>query len=144
MGGVYWGGIFPGGGMSKFSAGEKGLPPPHSLSRENRGGYTRMWLNLCIFWAGLQWTSSSYLPLLVLIFLSRKFKHFSSFSSSIVNWMYLPCLFKICWNSQDCSLDLNHARESSRYRLYVFGARLKKGWCFCKTFMSQITSITFR
>ena len=49
VGGVYWGGIFPGGGMSKFSAGEKGLPPPHSLSRENPGGYTRMWLNLCIF-----------------------------------------------------------------------------------------------
>ena len=48
-------------------------------------GYKRMWLNLWVR-ADLQWTSSSYLPLLFFnIFMSKKFKHFSSFSSSIVN-----------------------------------------------------------
>ena len=33
--------------------------------------------------AGLQWRSKSYFPLLFFIFISRKFKHFSSFSPSI-------------------------------------------------------------
>ena len=48
-------------------------------------GYKRMWLNLWVR-ADLQWTSNSYLPLLFFnIFMSKKFKHFSSFSSSIVN-----------------------------------------------------------
>ena len=50
--------------------------------------------------AGLRWTSNSHLPLLFLIFfMSRKFKHFSPFSSSMANWMCLSCLFKIFWNS---------------------------------------------
>ena len=75
--------------------------------------------------AGFRWTSNSCLPSLFFIFMSRKFKHFSSFSSSMVNWMCLSCLFKMFWNSQDCSLDVNHAWVSSTYCLYVFGARFK-------------------
>ena len=55
--------------------------------------------------------------------MSRKFKHFSSFSSSIVNWMCLSCLFNMLWNSWDCSLDVN--RVSSTYHLYVFETRFK-------------------
>ena len=73
--------------------------------------------------AGLRWTSNSYIPLLFFIFISRKFKHFSSFSFSIINWMCLSCVFKIFWNSRDCSLDLNRAWVSSIFSLYVFGAR---------------------
>ena len=75
--------------------------------------------------AGLRWTSNSYLPLLFFIFISRKFKHFSSLSSSILNWICLACLFKIVWNSRDYSLDLNRAWMSSTYRLYIFRARFK-------------------
>ena len=75
--------------------------------------------------AGLQWTSNSYLPLLFFNLMSRKFKHFSSFSSSVVNWMFLSCLFKMLWNSRDCSLDVNRAWVLSTYRLYAFGARFK-------------------
>ena len=74
--------------------------------------------------AGLRWASNSYLPLLFFISISRKFKHFSSFSSSIINWTCLTCLFKI-WNSRDCSLDMNHACVSSTYGLYIFGARFR-------------------
>ena len=44
--------------------------------------------------AGLRWTSNSYLPLLFFIFISRKFKHSSSFSS-IVNWISLPCYLNL-------------------------------------------------
>ena len=50
--------------------------------------------------ADFRWTSNSYLPLLFSIFTSRKFKHVSSSSSSIVSWMCLFCLFKIFWNSR--------------------------------------------
>ena len=57
--------------------------------------------------------------------MSRKFKHFSSLSSSVVNWMCLSCLFKRFWNSRDCSLDENRAWVSSAHRLYVSGARFK-------------------
>ena len=65
---------------------------------------------ICAFFrAGLRWTSNSYLPLLFFIFKSRKFKHFSSFSPSMVNWMCLSCLFKMLWNSWDCSLHVNRA-----------------------------------
>ena len=48
----------------------------------------------------LRWTSDSYFPLLFFILMSRKFKHFSSFSSSMVNWMCLSCLFKMFRNSR--------------------------------------------
>ena len=75
--------------------------------------------------AGFRWTSNSYLPLLFFILMSRKFKHFSSFLPSMVNWMYLSCLFKKFWNSRDCSLDVNRAWVSLIYHLYVFGARFK-------------------
>ena len=75
--------------------------------------------------ASLRWTSNSYLPLLFFILMSRMFKHFSSFSSSVVDWMCFSCLFKMFWNSRDCSLDVNHAWVSTTYRLYVFGARFK-------------------
>ena len=45
--------------------------------------------------AGLRWTSNSYLPLLFFVFIfSKKFKHFSSSSSSITNWMCLPVYLK--------------------------------------------------
>ena len=57
--------------------------------------------------------------------MSRKFKHFSSFLSSMVNRMCLSCLSKIFWNLRDCSLGLNCSWVSSTYRLYVFGARFK-------------------
>ena len=81
---------------------------------------------ICTFLrAGLRWTSNSYLPLLFYILMSRKFKHFSSLSSSMVNWMCLSCLFKMFQNSRDCSLDVDRAWVSSTYRLYVFGARFK-------------------
>ena len=69
--------------------------------------------------AGLRWTSNSYLLLLFFIFMSGMSKHFSPFSSSMINWMCLSCLFKIFWNLQDCSLDANRAWVSSTYRLYV-------------------------
>ena len=55
--------------------------------------------------AGLRWTSNSYLPLLFFILMSRKFKHFSSFSSSMVNWICLSCLFETFWNSPNYCFD---------------------------------------
>ena len=69
--------------------------------------------------SGLRWTSNSYLPLLFLILMSRKFKHFSWFSSSMVNWMCLSCLFKMFWNSRDCSLDCS-VHEYHQHIAYTF------------------------
>ena len=68
-------------------------------------GGIQEWGLICTFVrADLRWTSNSYLPLLFFIFISRKFKHFSSFSSSMVNWMRFSCLFKMFWNSKDYSI----------------------------------------
>ena len=64
--------------------------------------------------AGLRWTSNSSLPFLFFILMSRKFNHF------IVNWACLSCLFKIFWNSRDCSLYLNREQVLSTYRLISF------------------------
>ena len=49
------------------------------------------WNLICTFViAGLLRTSSSYIPSLFFILISRKFENFSSFSSFTINWM---CLF---------------------------------------------------
>ena len=53
------------------------------------------------------------------IFFSRKFKHFSSLSTSIVNWICFSYLFKFFWNSQYCSLDLDHAWVSFKLNSHI-------------------------
>ena len=70
--------------------------------------------------AGLRWTSNSYLPLFFFVFMSRKFKHFSSFSFSIVNWMCFSCLLKISLEIRETVLDIWIAHEYHQYIIYTF------------------------
>ena len=81
---------------------------------------------ICMFVrAGLRWTSNSYLPLLFFIFMSRKFKHFSPFSSSIVNWICLSCLFKI--SKERCQTKLTELEHRSEWLITEVKERIE--WC---------------
>lgn len=57
--------------------------------------------------ADLRWTWNLYLLWLFFIFISRKFKYCSPFTSPFINRIWLSCLFKIFWILQGCWLDTN-------------------------------------